>query len=282
MRSYFPGSNLERWIARPRSRAIPPTPRPRGRLSVLALQAPGQWRRAEVPRVRSWADYDGGARQGARLTRLLAGRERRCRPRRGCRAGSHASSQRRSSNRSSRRVRGGGSEERLTAARERRLAAAGACHRRGVDVQRRSNAKGRSWVRSRVLRDGVGRVGAVIRTRSGPANARSRRLHRPRRGRRAGRTRRASAGVRAVRRGGRGRAGEIGANSRPGSQVGREGGVAPSSTSCRIARKARRGRVVSGRCSPRLCPSESGSISKDLRRLLSPVGSRPLPYLRPR
>jgi hypothetical protein len=38
---------------------------------------------AEVPRVRSRADYDGGAR----LTRLLAGRERHCRPRRGRRAG---------------------------------------------------------------------------------------------------------------------------------------------------------------------------------------------------
>jgi hypothetical protein len=38
------------------------------------------------------------------------------------------------------------------------------------------------------------------------------------------------------------------AKSRPGSQVGREG-VAPSSTSCRIAREARRGWVVSGRCS---------------------------------
>ena len=37
----------------------------------------------EVPRVRSRAYYDGGARRDARLTRLLAGRERRCRPCRG-------------------------------------------------------------------------------------------------------------------------------------------------------------------------------------------------------
>jgi len=57
----------------PRSRAIPPSPRPRERISVLAFP-----RRAGVPRVRSRADYDGGARRGARLTRLLAGRERRC------------------------------------------------------------------------------------------------------------------------------------------------------------------------------------------------------------
>jgi len=39
-------------------------------------------RGAEVPRVRSRADYDGGERRGARLTRLLAGREGRCQPRR--------------------------------------------------------------------------------------------------------------------------------------------------------------------------------------------------------
>src|ERR1017187_1712827 len=35
-------------------------------------------RRAEVPWVRSRADYDGGERRDAHLTRLLAGRERRC------------------------------------------------------------------------------------------------------------------------------------------------------------------------------------------------------------
>jgi hypothetical protein len=48
----------------------------------------------EVPRVRSRADYDGGARRDARLTRLLAWRERRCRPRRGHRAGPRGSSPR--------------------------------------------------------------------------------------------------------------------------------------------------------------------------------------------
>src|ERR1019366_3553104 len=65
--------------ARPRSRAIPPTPRPRGRLSVLAFCDVA--RGAEVPRVRSRADYDGGERRGARLTRLLARRELGCPPR---------------------------------------------------------------------------------------------------------------------------------------------------------------------------------------------------------
>ena len=89
--------------ARPRSRAIPPTPRPRGRLSVLAFC--GVARGAEVPRVRSRADYDGGARRGAHLTRLLAGRERRCQPPRSRRAGSHGSSARRLAVPSGRRVR---------------------------------------------------------------------------------------------------------------------------------------------------------------------------------
>jgi hypothetical protein len=74
--------------ARTRSRAIPPTPRPRGRLSVLAFLAPAQRSRGgESAAVSSRADYDGGARRGARLTRLLARRERRCPARRGRRAG---------------------------------------------------------------------------------------------------------------------------------------------------------------------------------------------------
>src|ERR1019366_7832334 len=67
---------------------IPPTPRPRGRLSVLAFLAPAQRSRGgESAAVSSRADYDGGARRGARLTRLLARRERRCPARRGRRAG---------------------------------------------------------------------------------------------------------------------------------------------------------------------------------------------------
>ena len=103
MRSYFPRANLERWIGPARSRAIPPTPRPLGRLSVLAFC--GVARGAEVPRVRSRADYDGGARRGAHLTRLLAGRERRCQPPRSRRAGSHGSSARRLAVPSGRRVR---------------------------------------------------------------------------------------------------------------------------------------------------------------------------------
>jgi len=86
---------------------IPPSSRGRPTGAAFA-------RGAEVPRVRSRADYDVVAR-GARLTRLLAGRERRCRPRRGHRAGSHESSQRGNSNRSSRRSLG-----RLAAARARR------------------------------------------------------------------------------------------------------------------------------------------------------------------
>ena len=62
VRSYFPCRTSSGGSARPRSRAIPPTPRPRGRLSVLAFC--GVARGAEVPRVRSRADSNGGVSRG--------------------------------------------------------------------------------------------------------------------------------------------------------------------------------------------------------------------------
>src|ERR1019366_855577 len=92
-------------------------------------------RRAEVPRVRSRADYDGGARRGVRLTRLLAGRERRRRPHRGRRADSPA----RDSLSSSRGLRtrvGEIDAPRMAAPLTRRLAAAGAWRARITEPRR--------------------------------------------------------------------------------------------------------------------------------------------------
>src|ERR1019366_8499240 len=80
VRSYVPCRTSSGGSVPPRSRAIPPTPRPSGRLSVLAFC--GVARGAEVPRVRSRADYDGGAPRRC-LTRLLSARARLHRPRRG-------------------------------------------------------------------------------------------------------------------------------------------------------------------------------------------------------
>jgi hypothetical protein len=106
----------------PRSRAIPPTPRPRGTAFRSRVPRTGAaFAACGSAALRARADYDGGARRCARLTRLLAGRERRCRPRRGPSRRSHEPSPRRSSLRSSPRAsggaHGGGSEERLAAAR---------------------------------------------------------------------------------------------------------------------------------------------------------------------
>jgi hypothetical protein len=120
-------------------------------------------RRAEVPRVRSRADYDGGPR----LTRLLAGRERRCPPRRGRRANPHESSQGLRSSPSSRRARGRAwRRERATSGGDAR----GVWPRRGSGRVRKSDDVG--WRSTRRGLDGTAptfcaparaEVGAVAR-----------------------------------------------------------------------------------------------------------------------
>ncbi len=74
VRSYFPMSNLERWIgpAQVTSHPSHASPTRTAFRSRLPRTGAAFGRRAEVPRVRSWADYDGGARPHAVARRARA------------------------------------------------------------------------------------------------------------------------------------------------------------------------------------------------------------------
>ena len=76
VRSYFPMLNLEPWIGPAQVTSYPSHASPTRTAFRSRVRRTGAAfaRGAGVPLVRSRAGYDGGAR----LTRLLAGRERRC------------------------------------------------------------------------------------------------------------------------------------------------------------------------------------------------------------